>query len=174
MIRRLTAFLLIAWVLGFVWFATTLPQPLAMEKTDAVVVPTGGGGRIDRGLDVLRKGAAQKMLVTGVDTEVKPEEFSAEYDVEDRLMACCITLGFAALDTRGNARETSAWMEQEGYSSLRLVTSDWHMRRTALELGSRLPDEINVVRDAVQTEPSLTTLLLEYHKYLAAWALSLT
>lgn len=172
MIRRVLSLLLLAWVLGFVAFAAALPQPAPTSRTDAIVVPTGSGGRIDRGLDLLRLGAARQMLVTGVDSEVQPAEFASEFAVEDRLMDCCVTLGFSALDTRGNARETARWMEDRGYNSLRLVTADWHMRRTAIELSERLPSDIRVLRDAVPSEPSLWILFVEYHKFLAAWLLA--
>ena len=169
MIRRILALLLIAWVLGFLWFAVALPRPAGMEKTDAVVVPTGSGGRIPRGLELLREGAAARMLVTGVDANVRPGEFAAEYDAPARLMECCVTLGFAALDTRGNARETAEWVAEHRVRSIRLVTADWHMRRAARELEATLPEGTTVLRDAVRTEPSLATLLLEYHKLLATW-----
>ena len=174
MIRRGFSFLAVLWALGFLWFAMALPQPAGDEHTDAIVVPTGAGGRIDRGLDLLRAGAAEMMLVTGVDTDVKPAEFSEQFGVEDELMECCITLGFSAFDTRGNARETAEWMADNGYTSMRLVTSDWHMRRTAMELADRLPGDVEVVRDAVHTEPSLGTLFVEYHKLIAAWLLALS
>ncbi|MXO65200.1 YdcF family protein [Altericroceibacterium endophyticum] len=168
MIGRLAAAALIVWFLGFVWFAAALPQPLADDvKTDAVVVPTGGGGRIERGLQLLERGSAKEMLVTGVDAAVRPREFQVQYDVPDRLMECCITLGFDALDTRGNARETVRWLEESDAQSIRLVTSDWHMRRVHQELVNRLPDNISLIEDAVPTEPSLSTLFLEYHKLLA-------
>lgn len=169
MIRRLIAFVLVAWALGFVWFAFSLPQPAGAEKTDAIVVATGAGGRIPRGLDMLRAGAAPQMLVTGVDEEVKPREFAAEYQVESRLMRCCVTLGFDALDTRGNARETAGWVAREQVRSIRLVTSDWHMRRAARELEGALPADITILRDAVRSQPTLWTLFLEYHKLLATW-----
>lgn len=173
MISRLASGLLIVWALGFVWFASTLPQPADDMHTDAIVVPTGSGGRIQRGITLLRAGAADAMLVTGVDVEVRPREFMAEYDVEPRLMDCCITLGFSALDTRGNARETAEWIAANDYASLRLVTADWHMRRTAVELADRLPSDVQVLRDGVPTQPSFATLFAEYHKLLAAWLLTL-
>lgn len=173
MIKRLVSLLLIAWALGFVWFAVALPQPAGNEHTDAIVVPTGAEGRIPHGLALLRAGRAERMLVTGVDIDVRPAEFMAEYGVDRQLMDCCITLGFSALDTRGNARETAEWMAQHRFTSLRLVTSDWHMRRTAVELAGRLPGNVTVLRDAVPTQPSFITLLREYHKLLAAWLLSL-
>lgn len=173
MIKRLLSLLLIAWALGFVWFAVALPQPAGDEHTDAIVVPTGAEGRIPHGLALLRAERAERMLVTGVDIDVRPAEFMAEYGVDRQLMDCCITLGFSALDTRGNARETAEWMAQHRFTSLRLVTSDWHMRRTAVELSSRLPATVEVLRDAVPTQPSFVTLVREYHKLLAAWLLSL-
>ena len=169
MIRRVLSLVFVLWALGFLWFAMALPQPAGAQKTDAIVVPTGSGGRIQRGLELLHKGAARQMLVTGVDEEVRPNEFAVEYSVPARTMACCVTLGFAALDTRGNARETAEWVAQRKVRSLRLVTSDWHMRRAALELENALPDDTTVLRDAVRTEPSLRTLFLEYHKLLATW-----
>jgi uncharacterized SAM-binding protein YcdF (DUF218 family) len=168
-IRRILALVIVLWAFGFLWFAMALPQQAGMQKTDAIVVPTGSGGRIQRGLALLRAGAASSMLVTGVDADVKPGEFAAEYNVPAPTMTCCVTLGFAALDTRGNARETSEWVGHRKVRSLRLVTSDWHMRRAALELENALPENTTVLRDAVRTKPSLWTLFLEYHKLLATW-----
>jgi uncharacterized SAM-binding protein YcdF (DUF218 family) len=168
-IRRILALLLMAWAFGFLWFAIALPQPAGAEKTDAIVVPTGSGGRIPHGLELLRDGVAEQLLVTGVDADVRPGEFAAEYDVSGRLMDCCVTLGFAALDTRGNARETAVWVAENEVRSIRLVTADWHMRRAAHELAETLPEGITVLRDAVRTEPSLWILFLEYHKLIATW-----
>lgn len=169
MIRRVISIAFIIWALGFLVFAIALPQPAPQSQTDAIIVPTGSGGRIARGLEVLQSGAAEQMLVTGVDPAVQPEEFQTEFSVPDRLMDCCVTLGFSALDTRGNARETAQWMEERGYNSLRLVTADWHMRRAAAELADQLPANISITRDAVRSEVSLSTLFVEYHKFLAVW-----
>ena len=169
MIRRILSLAVVLWALGFVWFAMALPQPTGARRTDAIVVPTGAGGRIQRGLELLRQGQARRMLVTGVDADVRPNEFAVEYRVPAQTMNCCVTLGFAALDTRGNARETSQWVAARKVRSLRLVTSDWHMRRAAIELDNQLPEGTTVLRDAVRTEPSLRTLFLEYHKLLATW-----
>ena len=45
MIARAVAALLIAWLLGFAWFAAALPQPApASARTEVIVVPTGGMG----------------------------------------------------------------------------------------------------------------------------------
>ena len=166
--RRFFAALFMVWALGFLWFAAALPQPAGNEETDAVIVPTGGPGRISHGLEVLSEGQARTMLVTGVDPEVTPQEFAAQFEVSAAQMECCVTLGFAAVDTRSNATETAEWVAEQEIASLRLVTTDWHMRRAAGELERMLPDGVEIVRDAVPSNPSLGALFLEYHKLLAS------
>lgn len=165
MIRRFLAFLLLVWLLGFIGFALFLPQPAGMERTDGVVVLTGGAGRIDRGLEILEKGKARRMLVSGVDLDVKPAELAAQYNRPLRLFECCIDLGFRAVDTRSNAIETARWVTRNKVRTLRLVTHDWHMRRALLELSIALPGNVEVIADAVPTRPTFAMLFREYHKY---------
>lgn len=166
MIVRLAALALLGWILGFIWFAMFLPQPLDGRPTDAIVVLTGGAGRIDRGLALMEEGAAKRMLISGVDRAVRPSELAVQYKTPETLFACCITLGREAIDTRSNGIETARWLERRGYRTVRLITTDWHMRRAALELRQALPARISIVYDAVPSRPSLTMLLREYNKYL--------
>lgn len=173
MIVRAGALALLAWMLGFAWFAAFLPQPLDGRETDAIVVLTGGAGRIDRGLALLEEGAAKRMLISGVDRSVRPGELAAEYRAPDRLLSCCVTLGREAIDTRSNAIETAQWLERRDYRTVRLITTDWHMRRAALELRQALPAGVAIVYDAVPSRPSLTMLLREYNKYLLRRAAAL-
>lgn len=171
MFARVLALVFLGWAIGFLWFVLALPGPAAdSARSDAVIVPTGGAGRIARGLEVLDEGLADKLLVSGVDPEVKAGEFAAEFDVSPERMDCCVTLGFAAVDTRSNASETAKWVAQNDIGSLRLVTSDWHMRRAAGELDRTLPRQVTVIRDAVPTEGNFAVLLLEYNKLLASRA----
>lgn len=167
-VRRVLSVLLLAWAFGFIWFAVSLPRPAAATPADAVVVPTGGKGRIDHAIALLHAGETPQVFVSGVDREVRPVEFALEYGVDSAHMACCVTLGFDALDTRSNAREIAAWVAREKPRGLRLVTSDWHMRRAAYELRRRLPPGFPVTEDAVPTNPSFRILFLEYHKLIAA------
>ena len=166
--RRALSVLLLLWAFGFIWFAVALPRPAEGVRTDAIVVPTGGAGRIDRAIALLRAKQAREVFVSGVDREVRPVEFALEYGVDSARMACCVTLGFDAIDTRSNAREIAAWAAKEKPRSLRLVTSDWHMRRAAYELRRRLPKGFPVTEDGVPSNPSFRTLFIEYHKLIAA------
>ena len=173
MVRRFLSLLVLVWLLGFAWFAIFLPRPAGDEHTDAAVVFTGGKGRVDRGLEVLERKLARRLLVSGVDRQVKPAEFEAEFRIPHRLMQCCITLGFESFDTRANATETSRWLADHKVRSVRLITSDWHMRRAALELKRIRPQDVTVLLDGVPTEPSFRNLFLEYHKLLARWLFQL-
>ncbi|WP_022675362.1 YdcF family protein [Novosphingobium sp. B-7] len=171
--RRLGSALILLWVLGFLWFAWFLPQPAPDgTRTDGIVVLTGGGGRIPRALAMLQAGKAQTLLVSGVDRQVRPAEFAAEYKVDPARLDCCITLGFDSVDTRSNAHEAAAWIARHKIHSVRLVTTDWHMRRATFDLWVVAPKGLVIVRDAVPSRPSLKILFLEYNKLLArmvAW-----
>ncbi|KPH60644.1 YdcF family protein [Novosphingobium aerophilum] len=172
MFRRTAAFLLLIWLFGFLWFAIALPGPLDdAVKTDAVIVLTGSRGRIERAMAVLEAGRAPRVLISGVDREVRPGELAAEFKIPDRLMKCCITLGYEAYDTRSNALEAADWVGRRKARTVRLVTADWHMRRAAYELARELPQGVTVLEDAVPSHPSLGTLFLEYHKFVGRMAL---
>jgi uncharacterized SAM-binding protein YcdF (DUF218 family) len=169
MFRRLVSLVVLVWLLGFLLFAVTLPMPSEGGKTDGVIVLTGSGGRIERGLEALNKGWARQMLVSGVFRDVKPREFAAEYHASPQLMQCCITLGFQSTDTRSNANEAARWIAANKFKSVRLITNDWHMRRAQYELGRVMPAGVTVIPDAIRSRSSFQTLVVEYHKLLARW-----
>jgi len=167
---RLVALGLLAFGWGFLWFVMTLAPaaPLA-TRTDAVVVLTGGAGRLQRGVDVMAAGAAKRMLVSGVARGVTDAALAREVRAPPGLFARDVDLGFQAVDTRSNAEETSAWMARYKYRSLRLVTTGQHMRRARLELDGRLPAGVTVVEDGVAGDNTAASLLREYLKLVLRW-----
>jgi uncharacterized SAM-binding protein YcdF (DUF218 family) len=166
MIVRLFGVVALAWCLGFAAFMLLLPQPLEGNTTDAIVVPTGGAGRIDRGIALLQARQARRMLVTGVAPGVRPIDLAREYRTPTALFACCIDLGADAVDTRSNAEETAAWVKAHGYRTVRLVTSDWHVPRARMELSAVMGSSVVVLGDGVPSTPRLGTLVNEYNKLI--------
>lgn len=166
MIARFLSLLILLWALGFALFAVTLPRPAGAGATDAIVVLTGGPGRVHRGLSLLQAGKAKRMLVSGVDRRVKPHELAAEYGVPEKLVDCCVDLGHDSVDTRSNAEETAGWAKRRGFRSIRLVTTDWHMPRAHYEFSRMVDPDVEIVTDAVVSQPGLIALLKEYNKYL--------
>lgn len=167
---RLVALALLVWGWGFLWYALTLSAPAPLTtRTDAVVVLTGGKGRLQRGVDVLAAGSAKRMLVSGVERRVTDAALQREVEAPPGLFARSVDLGFEAIDTRSNAEETAAWMRRNKYRSMRLVTSDQHMRRARFELSGRLPAGILVVEDGVASDYHGLALAREYNKLVLRW-----
>lgn len=166
MIRRILSLVLIVWLLGLAWFVVSLPRPVGDAKTDAIVVLTGGPGRIQRGLDQLARGQAKRLLVSGVDPAVQPAQLAQLQSAPAHLFQCCVDLGKDAVDTRSNAAEAARWLKRRGFHSARLVTTDWHMPRARFELEHAVKGDVIVIPDAVDSAPGLLTLFSEYNKYL--------
>jgi uncharacterized SAM-binding protein YcdF (DUF218 family) len=165
-IVRAAAILLLIWALGFAAFAVGLPGPADERGTDAIVVPTGSADRVRRGLFLLERRRAKRMLISGTDRRVQPHELAESFAVSPALVDCCVDLGREAVDTRSNGEETAAWVRAHRYRSVRLVTTDWHMARARFELARLLGKDVEVIGDAVPSEPGLMSLVVEYNKYL--------
>ena len=178
-LSALALLLILAWFAGLIWFAQTIPTTITDpdSPTDAIVVLTGGSLRLEHGLDLLVAGRAKKLFVSGVHQGVATSDLLRVSHQVPSWVTCCIELGHDADSTLGNAIETAAWMRHEGYGSLRLVTSSYHMRRSLFEF-SRVMPEARIIAHPVFPErikshwwSSASTVGLivnEYTKYLGA------
>lgn len=174
------------WLQGFAEFfshisSMPVPEEENREKTDAIVVLTGGTGRVQYGYSLLVKGIAKTLFISGAGKGVKIKELAAIYglDLNHPGLAgsgAIVTLGFEAGDTIGNARETAKWMREHHYSSLRLVTSNYHMPRSLFEFQHAMP-EVRIIPEPVfpdGVEPHMwwasfntaRLTVMEYQKYL--------
>jgi uncharacterized SAM-binding protein YcdF (DUF218 family) len=163
---------------GFLAFLAALPKhdPAESVRTDAIVVLTGGQARIAEGMRLFRADMAERVLISGVHDDVDLRTLLDAHGVPPGDAECCVDLGHAARSTRGNARETAAWLRKHGYTSARLVTADYHMPRSLRVFrrhvdGIRLiphPVEPPRVRDDPWWRSAKTARLLarEYGKYL--------
>jgi uncharacterized SAM-binding protein YcdF (DUF218 family) len=172
--------LVLLWSAGLLWFAEVTQQgpEQPMLVTDAIVVPTGGSGRLAEGLRLLAKGLAERLFVTGVAEGVERSQLRDRHDAT--LWACCVELGYEAEDTAANARETAEWMAGRGFTSLRLVTGSYHMPRAMTEFRNAMPGATLVANpvfpEHVKVEHwwryrgTAGLIASEYTKYL--WALA--
>lgn len=176
MISRAAALLVLLYALGFVLFAFTLggPAPADSAATDAAIVLTGGPGRVEQGIAVLRAQKAKRLLVAGADPSVTKADIARRLGGGGALLRCCVDLGSESVDTRSNAEEAGRWLGRHHFRSLRLITSDWHMRRARYEFEKVLGGRYAIVTDGVRSSPGFVTLFGEYNKYvlrrLAVWA----
>ena len=168
MIARFASLLVILYALGFALFSVTLAGPAAADapRTQAIVAITGGRGRIEQGARLLAAGDGQRMLIAGADPSVTKQDLVRRIGGKRKLFECCVDLGSESVDTRSNADEAKRWLDKHHFTSLRLVTSDWHMGRARYEFRRTLGKGYKIVPDAVRTEPGLTTLFAEYNKYV--------
>ena len=168
MIVRVGSLLLIFYALGFLLFGVTLGKLAGNDvaATDAIVVITGGEGRIEHAVEMLAQRKGKRLLIAGADPAVTKDDLVRRLQGRRRLMQCCVDLGSESVDTRSNAEEARRWLDKKKYRSARLITSDWHMRRAAYEFDRQLDGKVTIVEDAVKSEPNFMTLFAEYNKYL--------
>ncbi len=171
--------LLLAWLAGFFWFVAKSPRTAddAAAASDAIVVLTGGSGRLEEGLKLLREGKGRTLFVSGVAPGVGLDELLRSAGKSAPAWAiCCVVLGHEARNTHGNAQETARWIKSEGYRSLRLVTAWYHMPRSLLEFERAMP-RMTIVPHPVfpaeldrcfwwKSERGTVLLAGEYSKYL--------
>lgn len=128
---------------GFIIFAEKterLSPPTPLPKADAIIVLTGGEHRIETGLHLLQKGLGSRLLISGVNTSTNLKGFMHNMHISPRLISCCIDIGHQAINTRGNAEESAAWIKKHHYKTLYIVTHDYHMWRSMRELKYLMPD----------------------------------
>lgn len=168
------------WGWGLVWFADIIPRTVADRgrKTDAIIVLTGGSLRIETGFELLSRGLAERLFLSGVQRGVPIGDILNVAGLTAEDMECCITLGYKAGDTIENARESADWVKVNEVRSVRLVTSGYHMPRSLLEFSATVPHvEIvphpvfveHVMLDEWWRRPGTAGLVIaEYNKYLLA------
>lgn len=171
------------WCAGLVWFVCEIPRAPVKDdaKTDAIVVLTGGSMRLEHGISLLIDNKAPILFVSGVEegtplsTLLRNKEVAA---LASRTPQERIVLGYRARSTLQNAEETKEWASKSNIKSIRLVTGNYHMIRSAYLLHRAMPD-MKIIPDPVfpadfenntwwLSESSVRLVLSEYHKYMAS------
>ncbi|MBM3632099.1 MAG: YdcF family protein [Alphaproteobacteria bacterium] len=163
----------------------TIPQPKSLNptKTEAIVVLTGGRERLKTGFNLLCNQQAKVIFISGVNREETLKSLLKTVDLpamtcpidKDQLIAST-HLGYWAKNTKENALETAGWVNERSISSLRLVTADYHMPRSLMEMMHQLP-EITIIPHPVFpfgqsrfrwlfNEGAFLLIFSEYNKFL--------
>ena len=167
---------LTVWIIGFGIFCLYALsfkfQPA--EKTDAIVVLTGGGERVQTALNLLTDKYSENLLISGVNQSVKKSDLIGSLPPE---LAEHVTLGYQAQNTRGNAKEVADWVRGKKIQTILLVTSFYHMPRSVFEVLKESPNlkviplpvfpkSFNDSVDWIRTRYAWL-LFVEYHKFIA-------
>jgi uncharacterized SAM-binding protein YcdF (DUF218 family) len=168
---------------GFALFSahvTSLTAPSRLAGADAIIVLTGGQSRIDAAVDLLKSGKGRRLLISGVHPAADRDDLRSATGADRRLFTCCVDIDHVALNTIGNAEESAKWIRSHDFERVILVTSNYHMPRSLLEmrrlLGASDLEPYPVVNSDLGggvwlTKPdALRVLFTEYNKYLLALA----
>lgn len=175
--------ILCTWFIGLHYFVGLIPKQRdeTHASCEAIVVLTGGSDRVHEALTLLSNNKADRLFISGIG---KGADLSATLILSGTLpdsipsLLDRIELGYEAGNTRENAKEIAAWVDQNHIGSVCLVTSNYHTPRSILELTSRLP-HIAIIPHPVfpghvrvnewwQHTGTLSLVLREYHKYIAS------
>lgn len=172
--------LVMVWALGLLAFSGRVEQSTPAREppvADGVVVLTGASNiRLEAATRLLEAGKGKRLLISGVNREATRDDVQGVTKAVKPIYDCCVDLGFAAADTVGNAKETAEWARAKGYDSLIVVTADYHMPRSMLELRAALP-RTTLYAYPVATEglnahhwwkqgSTARRMIVEYSKYL--------
>jgi uncharacterized SAM-binding protein YcdF (DUF218 family) len=166
--------------LGFLAFVYSLDRSEQWPETraDGIVALTGGAQRIGDAIDLLDKGYAKRLLISGVNENTSRDQIARLNPGQRRLFDCCVDLDYRARNTIGNAIETRRWAEKNSFDTIIVVTSNYHMPRTLAELDHALPNLQKIPYPVAATidphdwwhNPAVARVIFtEYLKFLAVW-----
>ncbi|HET6839725.1 MAG TPA: YdcF family protein, partial [Bradyrhizobium sp.] len=128
--------------IGFVGFLAQLrgTEIKPAGKADGIVVLTGGSSRVSDAMELLAGGYGKRLLISGVHPTNAASDISRSLSDNQSWLSCCVDLDRSAVNTRSNAAETRRWVQERGFKSLIVVTSNYHMPRAILELSHAMPN----------------------------------
>ena len=191
-ISNLIIIIFVSWIGGFFIYLNSIDSswkeinenhPELEEKTDAIIVLTGGSERIRNAFHLIKKDYAKKLFISGVNKEVKlPELFVIHGLNKDDFfqMLGKVELGFSAENTIENAVEVKDWLAKyPDIKTIRLITSNYHIDRAVNEVASLSP-EIKIIAHPVlpvnvridkwyKFSGTRNLLISEYNKLIASY-----
>ena len=141
-----------------------------LNKIDGIVVLTGDQYRIAKGIELLKNYPDKKLLISGVNKNINAIDIMKKFPNNKNFFECCIAIGKDAKNTFENIIETFKWMKSNEFTSIIIVTSDYHVPRVKLEI-NRFIDNQEIFYEVVKNDETdsiqrLKKITLEYIKYI--------
>lgn len=178
MIKKIIAaiflFIIVIIVISFWRFSLEFYRVYSLpSQIEAIVVLTGGKGRLQYALKLLEQSQAKVLFIAGAGTGLS---FIFSKEELESMDLSKIYLDQKSQSTVQNALEAKNYMIQQGMSSLVLVTSNYHMKRAFFLFRDIFPSNIEIIPYAIESENfdlnnwwqmpgSLKIAFLEYLKY---------
>lgn len=114
----------------------------APARADVIVVLTGGRGRVDEGLRLLRMGVAGTLILSGVNADADIDSIYMGR-VEPKLRNRII-LDKVSKSTYENAVEVKNIVGAKGFKSVALLTSWYHLKRAEYIFRTVMPADVRI------------------------------
>lgn len=156
--------------LGFFYFRFHIKnfneQNPSCDNYQTIVVITGGGKRIQTGIDLLNQGCGKTLLISGVSSTFNKSYLkkSIPNSKIDRVF-----LGYEANNTESNAKETLVFLTIHEIERVLLVTNAYHMPRAKFLFENYIVAK-NISIYAVESDEDLLTEVIEYIKFVGTYA----
>ncbi|MGB1361142.1 MAG: YdcF family protein [Alphaproteobacteria bacterium] len=134
----LSSVVLIFGLIGFIAEIQKYKQP-KLTSVDVAVVLTGGAGRMDKGIEILKTGKVKKLFISGVHKSFAIRRLMKEVK-QNKSAYNKIVLGYQAQTTFDNGLEVAEFINKNNYKSIYLITNSFHMPRSIREVRHRLPN----------------------------------
>lgn len=161
-------FLLILLGISFLNFSLSFydlpPTDAVLQNKDAVVVLTGGKGRLTKALQIFTKTSAKWFLISGVGEATSIESIFSKQELQG-IDYNRVILERESKSTLENAEFALDLLLERRVRSVILVTSNYHMTRALYIFQNIFPDNIEIIPYMVESDITLRFSLTEYFKY---------
>ncbi len=114
-----------------------------LHKTDAIVVLTGGKGRVEEGVRLFRESRAEYLIFVGVAPSVRKSDLYRPKPGDPS--ADNVILEKSSRNTLENSIFGRDIIVNSGVHSVLLITSRYHLKRASILFRNSLPKDITII-----------------------------
>jgi len=146
MIKALVTLFFIGFIVIAILFIDFAYKTFSYDQknvsADAIIVLTGGKGRVDEGVRLYREGKGRWMFFIGVDPSVQLSDLYSPQSGEPS--AAGVILEKSSRNTLENAWYARHLIKDKDVKSVLLITSRYHMKRATILLRNALPKDVTI------------------------------